>query len=271
MTTTTSTPEPVTPGEIHVDIENGIGWITFSNPTRRNAMTAEMWKALVSATEVLDEHHLVRVVVLRGAGTKAFISGADISELDRSRSSEEQAQYSGDIARGERAVARVKKPVIAMIRGFCMGAGLVVAVDADIRIATRASQFGIPAAKLGLAFEPTAVGSLVQLVGPSVAADLLFSARLMDAESALRAGLLTAVVDDAQLEDEVRAYALRIAANAPLTLRAAKGAIRLEASRSLEEEIGGVREMVDACFKSDDFREGRRAFLEKRPPVFSGR
>ena len=179
---------PAGTGDVLVKVEDGLGWITFSNPSRRNAMSGGMWESLIRATESLESDPGVRVVVLRGAGSMAFVSGADISELAMQRSEETRTQHSDVVARAERSIARITKPVVAMIQGFCIGAGVVLAVDADVRIAAASARFAIPAAKLGLAFEQRAVAALARLVGPSVAADLLFSARFLDAAAALGVG-----------------------------------------------------------------------------------
>jgi enoyl-CoA hydratase/carnithine racemase len=207
-----------------------------------------------------------------GRGGKAFASGADISEFDQQRANAEQRKRYGEIAaRGNLWLAQLDKPLLAMIQGFCIGGGLAVALNADVRFATPGSTFGIPAAKLGLGYEYAGVAKLARLVGPSSARDILFSARFLDAAEALRIGLLNFVVPDDELEARVRAYAGTIAGNAPLTVRAAKASVNAFERYSRLEESRELAALVDACFDSDDYKEGRRAFAEKRKPKFQGR
>ncbi len=252
-------------------VEDGVGWITFNHPERRNAMSLEMWTGLGDAAEALQADPEVRVVVMRGAGGKSFAAGADISEFEQHRANAEQKQRYGEIAaRGHRGLAQLGKPLIAMVEGYCIGGGLALALAADVRFATAGSSFGIPAAKLGLGYDYAGLSALARLVGPSVAKDMLFSARFLAADEALRVGLINFVADGAGLETQVRAYAARIAANAPLTVHAAKAAVRLFERYSAADDQE-VAASVDRCFDSEDYREGRQAFLEKRTPHFKGR
>jgi len=254
------------------DADGAIGWVTFNNPERHNAVSLEMWQGLGDALEAFQADPGVRVVVMKGAGTKAFVSGADISEFDSRRASAEQKQEYGQVtARGNRWLRQLEKPLLAMIRGYCIGGGLAIALNADVRIATPGSRFGIPAARLGLGYDYGGVAALARLVGPSVARDILFSARLLDADEALRVGLINRIVPDESLEAEVRAYAETIAANAPLTVRAAKAAVNEWERDPANRNHAAVEALVNACFDSEDYREGRRAFAEKRRPSFHGR
>ena len=254
----------------HVD-EHGIGWLSFNNPERRNAISLEMWQGLGDALEAFTHDDAVRVVVLQGAGGKAFASGADISEFDQQRANAEQRKRYSEIAeRGRLGLARLHKPLIAKIQGYCIGGGLAVSLSADVRFASVGSTVGIPAARLGLGYEYAGVAALARLVGPSNARDLLFSARFVLADEAQRMGLVNFVVDEADLEARVRIYAKAMARNAPLTLRAAKAAINAY-ERYSRAETAEVDALVDTCFDSADYAEGRRAFAEKRPPQFSGR
>jgi enoyl-CoA hydratase len=254
-----------------VDAE-GIGWLTFNNPERRNALSLEMWQGLGDAFEAFDADAAVRVVVMTGAGGKAFVSGADISEFESRRSSAEQArEYGETTARANRWLARYPKPLIAMIRGYCIGGGLATALAADVRVATPESRFGIPAARLGLGYEYASIAKLARLIGPSAARDILFSARQLDAAEALRIGLVNRVVEDAALEDHVRTYAATIAGNAPLTVAACKAALNVFERGGSPEEVTKIQQLVDGCFDSEDYREGRQAFMAKRPPQFRGR
>jgi len=251
--------------------DDGIGWLSFNNPARRNAVSLEMWQGLGDALAAFEADAAVRVVVLRGEGGKAFAAGADISEFETRRADAEQKRQYGEIAaRGQQGLARLTKPLVAMVQGFCIGGGLAIALSADVRFATPGSKFGIPAAKLGLGYDYPGLAALARLVGPSTAKDILFTARHLDADEALRVGLVNFVVDDAELEARVRAYAGAIAANAPLTVRTAKAAVRLFERYSASAEAAEISAMVDQCFDSEDYREGRRAFMEKRAPHFRG-
>lgn len=258
--------------KILAEIDDGIGWLTFNQPERRNALSLAMWQGVGEAMEAFQHDAAVRVVVMKGAGGKAFVSGADISEFDQHRASAEQKQsYAAITARGNRALRQLEKPLIAMIQGFCIGGGLAMALSADIRIATPGSQFGIPAARLGLGYDYGGLATLARLVGPSVARDILFSARFLAADEALRVGLINRIVPEEELEREVRAYAGLIAANAPLTVRAAKAALKEWERDPADRDLARVTALVDACFESEDYKEGRRAFAEKRKPAFQGR
>jgi enoyl-CoA hydratase len=257
--------------KILASVDDGIGWLTFNHPQRRNAVSLEMWQGIGDALEAFQNDESVRVVVMRGAGGKAFASGADISEFDQHRADAQQRKEYGKISgRGHHWLSHLDKPFIAMIQGFCIGGGLAIALNADVRFATPPSRFGIPAAKLGLGYEYAGTAKLARLVGPSAARDILFSARFLEPEEALRLGLINFIVADDEIEGRVRAYAATIAANAPLTIRAAKASINAFERYSNSIEARDVAQLVDACFNSDDYKEGRRAFAEKRKPVFRG-
>ncbi len=257
-------------GAIRTETDGAIGWLTFDNPARRNAMTVAMWAGVSDALAGFAADPAVRLVVMRGAGQDAFVSGADISEFEKERAdAAAQARY-GEVSEGAwNAMARFEKPLIAMIRGWCMGGGLAVAMKADIRIASDDSRFGIPAARLGLAYSGGPVRDLVNLVGPSEAKAILFTAKRMDAPEALRLGLINEVVAVGALEARTRELAGVIAANAPLTLRAAKEAVdQIAQDRADPDRMAAV---AATCFDSADYAEGRAAFLQKRPPAFTGR
>lgn len=257
--------------KILAEVEGGIGWLTFNHPERRNAMSREMWQGLADALEAFQGAPDVRVVVMKGAGGRAFVSGADISEFDQYRASAEQKkQYSGIAGRAHHWLEQVDKPLIAMIQGHCVGGGLAIALTADVRIATPGSQFGIPAGRLGLGYDFARVAMLARVVGPSVARDMLFSARFLPAEEALRVGLINRIVTEDDLERETRAYADLIAANAPMTVRAAKAAMQEWDRDPADRDLDRVEALVNACFDSEDYKEGRRAFAEKRRPSFRG-
>lgn len=253
------------------EVENGIGWITFNNPARRNAISLEMWEALGAILEAYQQDGEVRVVVMKGAGGKAFVSGADISEFDNKRSNAEQKNEYGRVAaNANRWLGKLDKPLIAMIQGYCIGGGLATALNADVRIATPESQFGIPAAKLGLGYEYGGLKTLCNLVGPSRAKDIMFSARFLDAREALSIGLINFIADESELEDKVKDYAQTIGSNAPLTVKAAKAAINEAMKDADKRDLAQISQMIDQCFNSEDYKEGRNAFSEKRKPKFLG-
>jgi enoyl-CoA hydratase/carnithine racemase len=253
-------------------ITDGIGWMIFNNPARHNALSLEMWQGIGDILEHFSENEDVRVVIMRGAGGKAFVSGADISEFDQKRANAEQRRSYGEVAgRASRWLAKIEKPLIGLIEGYCIGGGLATALAADIRFATPDSKFGIPAAKLGLGYEYDGLAKLARVVGPSRARDIMFSARFMEAEEAREMGLINFIETRDEIEKNCVAYAERIAGNAPLTVQAAKAAVNAFERGGQTEDLERVKAMVDDCFNSEDYKEGRRAFGEKRTPRFNGR
>jgi enoyl-CoA hydratase/carnithine racemase len=259
-------------GKILKSITDGVGVITFNNPDKRNAMSLEMWEGFGRALTELRDDDAVRVVILRGAGGKAFVSGADISQFEKTRhnaaASEEYAKRSA----AERALlADYPKPTIACIQGFCLGGGMQVAMLADIRIASHDSQFGIPAAKLGIAYGFDGLRNLVSLVGPSWARLLMYTGMRIDAVEALRIGLVERVIPEGELWGETMAIAVAISENAPLAIKAAKITIAQVLKDESRRDMDAVRTIGTACMDSEDFREGRQAFMEKRKPQFRGR
>ena len=253
------------------EVVDGIGWVTFNQPEKRNAISLEMWRALAMILENFQYDPDVRVVVMRGAGDKAFVSGADISEFDTKRGSAAQkAEYGRVAADANRWLLKLDKPLLALIQGFCIGGGLATALTADIRFATPDSTFGIPAAKLGLGYEYEGLKRLVDLVGPARAKDIMFSARLMTAEEALQMGLVNQICARDQIDAEIRSYAQQIASNAPMTIRAAKAAINEGLKDPERRDHERISALIDACFDSEDYKEGRAAFAAKRSPEFRG-
>ncbi len=251
---------------------NGVGWITFNQPEKRNAISMAMWDGVRDAAEALGKDSGVRVVVLSGAGGKAFASGADISEFEAARNSaeaEEKFHLHADEARA--ALRAMGKPIIAMIQGFCIGGGCATALLADLRIATPDSKFGVPAAKLGVAYALDGLHRLVALVGPSVAKEIMFTGRQFTAAEALSAGLINRIVEPAALEEEVTALAQTIARNAPLSIFHSREAIDMLAGDPAKWDKARIEALYARCFDSEDYREGRTAFMEKRPPNFCGR
>ena len=252
--------------------EGGIGWMIFNNPARHNALSLEMWQGISDILDAWSTDDDVRVVIMRGAGDKSFVSGADISEFDAKRvSATQREEYDSVAGRANRWLAAFEKPLIALIEGYCVGGGLATALAADIRFATPDSRFGIPAAKLGLGYDYAGLAKLARVVGPSRARDILFSARLMGAAEAKGMGLVNFVAERDEIEAETIAYARSIAGNAPLTVKAAKAALNTWESGAKSDDLDRVNRLVNACFDSEDYREGRRAFMEKRPPGFAGR
>jgi enoyl-CoA hydratase/carnithine racemase len=257
---------PLGTDQLIAEAEEGIGWLTFNRPERHNALSQEMVRALPEALERFGASDEVRVVVMKGAGDKAFVSGADISEFDQKGAPGAQ---SGNAPRWK--LGNLEKPLLAMIRGYCIGGGLATALSADIRIAADDAQFGIPAARLGLGYPFAGVKSLVDLVGTANANEILFSARRFDAEEALRMGLVNRVVPCTQLDSAVRELAGQICANAPLTLKASKVAIQHAARDPQDRDLKLCNRLLQDCFESEDFAEGKLAFAQKRAPEFKGR
>jgi enoyl-CoA hydratase/carnithine racemase len=250
--------------------EGAVGWLVLNNPERRNAVSLEMWQAIPEVLADFEADPQVRVVVLTGAGDKAFASGADISQFEKNRSSAEGVQRYEQL--GDAAMAKLQsldKPTIAMVRGYCLGGGLNIAVLCDLRIAAEDARFGIPAARMGLGYRAGAMKNLVELVGAPYAREIMITARQFGAEEALRMGLVHRVAPAGELEALTAQYCEMIAANAPLTMRTAKRVIR-EVTRQ-EYDAAACRAWVKECFDSEDYAEGRRAFMEKRKPVFKGR
>jgi enoyl-CoA hydratase/carnithine racemase len=259
-------------GKILQSLNDGVGIITFNQPEKRNAMSLDMWEGLGHALVELRDDPAVRVVILVGAGDKAFVSGADISQFEKTRhNAEASEEYSKKSAAQRALLADYPKPIIACIRGFCLGGGMQVAMAADIRIASDNSQFGIPAAKLGIAYGYDGLKNLVSLVGPSWARLLMYTGMRIDSAEAVRIGLVDRVVPDAELWDATTEIARTISGNAPLAIKAAKITIAQVLRDPDKRDMNAVKDIGTACMDSEDFREGRTAFMEKRKPQFKGR
>lgn len=253
-------------------IEGGIGWMTFNNPERRNAVSLEMWAGMSAILERFAADDTVRVVVLNGAGGRAFVSGADISQFEQQRSSPESiAQYDAVAGEAGRRLAAIGKPTIAMINGYCIGGGLGIAIGCDLRFAAADAKFGVPATRLGLGYGASGVKKLMDLVGPAYAKEIFYTARHFTADEALAMRLVNRVFPVDALEQAVRATCATIADNAPLTMRAVKIAVEEMSRPSPEVDHERCDAAVRACFDSADYIEGRRAFMEKRRPVFQGK
>lgn len=257
-------------GKLRVERDGPVGRLVLDNPERRNAIGAEMWRAIPQAIGNFNTDASIRCIVIRGEGTQAFAAGADISEFERNRSSEgEVKEYEAATSAAHRAIETSPKPVIALIHGFCVGGGLAVALSCDLRYADASSRFAIPAARLGLGYGVHGMGRLVATVGHAAAREIMFSARRYDADEALAMGLVNRVLPDAELDDYVRKVALELAANAPMTIAASKAVINALAEP--RGDFSAAEAVVTRCMKSEDYVEGRRAFMEKRAPTFKGK
>lgn len=253
------------------ETDGAVGWLTFNDPARHNTLSLEMQEAIGPVVEAWERDDAVRVIVMSGAGDRAFVSGADISEFAENRTAPaDRERYAARSGAAWEVWQSVDTPVIAMIDGYCIGGGLLMALQADIRICSERSTFGIPAARLGLGYGTSGVRALMQVAGPAVASDMLFSARRISAADALGAGLVNRCVAADELVSTTTGAAAEIARNAPLTIRACKAAIRAERRRRDDVDDGTVEEMVEACYRSADYLEGQAAFLAKRDPVFRG-
>ena len=249
--------------------DGAIGWLIFDNPARRNAVSLGMWEAIPRVLEDFGADPQIRVVVLAGAGDKAFVSGADISQFESQRSTPEAVQRYEEI--GDAAQSKLQnfdKPTIAMIRGYCLGGGVNIAAVCDLRIAADDARFSIPAARMGLGYRASSMKNLVDVVGAAYAREIMITARQFNATEAREMGLVNRVVPAAELEKFTLEYCQTIAANAPLTMRAAKRIIREVVKSDFDAAL--CKAWVKECFDSADYKEGRKAFMEKRKPVFKG-
>ena len=257
-------------GKLRVERDGPVGRLVLDNPQRRNAIGADMWRAIAPAIAAFNADASVRCIVIRGEGTQAFAAGADISEFEKNRASEgDVKEYEAATSAVHHAIESVPKPVIALIHGFCVGGGLAVALSCDLRYADQSSRFAIPAARLGLGYGAHGTGRLVATVGHAAAREIMFSARRYSADEALVMGLVNRVLPDADLDRFVHDMAMELAGNAPLTIAASKAVINAVAEPT--GDFSAAEEAVARCMRSEDYVEGRRAFMEKRPPVFKAK
>jgi enoyl-CoA hydratase/carnithine racemase len=255
-----------------MDADGSTLHIRFNNPERHNALSVDMWEAVPPLLAQAEADERVRLVVFSGAGEKAFVSGADISQFEDMRAAREAvARYEAMAEQALMGIYNFSKPTLACIRGYCIGGGVNVAMSCDIRIASSDAVFSIPAARLGLGYRYSAMKNLVDLVGPGVAKDLFFTARRISAQEAKEVGLISRVCATEQLPALLAEYTQALAANAPLTVRAGKAIVAEILKPSPEVDHDQCRQLIQGCFQSEDYAEGRKAFMEKRKPVFRGK
>jgi enoyl-CoA hydratase len=248
-----------------------VGTLIFNNPERHNAVSLDMWDATARILEDFAKDDEIRVVVVTGAGGKAFVSGADISKFGDERSNEAAvAHYNTVVEKAYATIHEFPKPTIAMIRGYCIGGGLGLAVSCDLRICSDVSRFALPAAKLGLGYGYPGIRRFVDVVGASFTKEIFMTARQFSAAEAQQMSLVNRVLPDAEVEAFVMDYAATIAGNAPLTVNAVKAIVGEVTKDESQRDLARCSELVKKCFNSKDYQEGRAAFMEKRKPVFTG-
>jgi len=255
-----------------VEKRGAVGWIVFNQPAKRNAINGAMWRGIPRAMAQYDADSEVRCVAFRGAGSEAFASGADISEFDEIRAQKSSvAEYDGLLDQVLHSIQDSRKPSVAMIYGFCMGGGLEVALACDLRYCGRSAQFGIPAAKLGLAYNVEGHKRLIETVGHARAREIMFLGRCYNAEEGLAMGLVNQVFHDAELESEAARIIDQLCENAPLSIANSKTIIEEYVKASGAPDEANMKAAIERCAKSGDYQEGRRAFMEKRKPAFKGK
>ena len=262
----------MTTGTVHLNLDGAVARVTLSNPKRYNAMSLSMWQKLCDIIAAINDMQNIRVVLLRGDGAKSFVSGADISEFESQRGNPESVNAHDIIVeRAETALIECAKPVIASIHGICMGGGMGIDLSCDLRYAARNANFRMSAARLGVGYGFQRMRRLVDMVGAARVAELFYTARTFDGIEAERIGLVHTAYEDAELDAVVEQTVAAIAENAPLTIRAAKLAIQYSLSDPRDRDIDRINHAIQLCSESSDYVEGRRAFMEKRRPRFTGR
>ncbi len=258
--------------KILVQRQGVIGSIVINNEAKRNAMSLDMWQAIPDAIKELDADADIHVILIRGAGNTAFVSGADISEFDTVRAGTANAALYDQInADCYSSVRNAKKPTIALIKGFCMGGGFGLAAACDLRLSNNSGRFGIPAGKLGVGYPLDAIADIVNLVGSANAKEIYLTAKVYDAECTRQLGFLNEIFDDANFDEKADAYCQAIAKLAPLSAQYHKAAINSAINQVDCLGHADLKKLANICFDSEDYKEGRRAFKEKRKPSFSGK
>jgi len=253
-------------------LDGAVLHIRFNNPAKHNALSMDMWEAVPPLLERAEKDDAVRMVVFSGEGTKSFVSGADISQFEDMRAAKEAVKRYEQVAEAAlQGIYEFAKPTVACIRGYCIGGGVNVAISCDIRVASSDSVFSVPATRLGLGYRFSAMKNLTDLVGPGYAKDIFFTARRLDAAEALRIGLVNRIAEPEGLEALLEEYTKTITTGAPLTIKAGKRIIREVLKPDSEIDMEMCRRLILDCFESEDYAEGRRAFMEKRKPVFKGK
>jgi enoyl-CoA hydratase/carnithine racemase len=254
-----------------VEKRGAVGWIIFNQPAKRNAINGAMWRGIPPAMAQFDADAQVRCVAFRGAGTEAFASGADISEFEQIRAQKSSvAEYDGLLDQVLHSIQGSRKPSVAMIHGFCMGGGLEVALACDLRYCGQSAQFGIPAAKLGLAYNVEGHKRLLETVGHAWAREIMFLGRRYSAEEGLAMGLVNQVFPDSDLERETGSILSALCENAPLAIANSKTILEEYVRSAGAPDHARMAASIERCAKSDDYEEGRRAFMGKRKPRFRG-
>jgi enoyl-CoA hydratase len=257
-------------GEVRIERDGPIATMVFDHEKRRNAITVDMWEAIPKVVSELQRNASVRVVVMRGAGSEAFVSGADISEFEQTRTGNAGRSYDEMTACAFQALQGLEKPLLALVHGFCIGGGAAIALTADLRYAADDARFAVPPARLGLGYHTAGIRALIRTVGLSETADLLFTARRVSAAEARRIGLVNEVFAKDLADEAVDQIAHTIADNAPLTIRSAKISLQELAKLEAERDQDRIKASIERCYQSEDFKEGVRAFLEKRTAKFQG-
>lgn len=263
--------QPYADGKLLAGVDDQVGYLVINNVERHNAIGLEMWAAATDALSAMRDDEKVRALVVTGAGGKAFASGADISKFAKERSTKaDVAHYQDTSSKFYSILESFQKPTIAVIKGYCIGGGLALAVCCDIRLCTDQSRFGVPAAKLGVGYGYPGIKRLCKVVSTSSAQEIFYTARQFDAQEAYEMGLVNRVLTDDALDDYANDYLNRIRQNAPLTIAAVKAVTLAIEQDAIERDHVALEKMVQACFESDDYVEGRKAFMEKRKPLFNG-
>jgi len=259
-------------GKILAGVRDRVGYLVINNPERHNAISLAMYRAGAELVSAMAADPEARLLVIRGAGGKAFASGADISKFEQERSTAEDVDiYAAASKSFSDAVFHFPKPTIAVIQGYCIGGGMGLAVACDMRLCEDKSRFAVPAAKLGLGYGYEGIRRLANLVGPSMVKEIFYTARQFSAAEAYEMGLVNRVLAPHMLAAFADDYARRIADNAPMTIESVKAITQALQGHEADLDLAGLDDMVKACFDSADYIEGRRAFMEKRKPEFQGK